>query len=76
MFQIVYQLVINCLCQNSSLNDKQIRLEILLDYYKSTRNQTGISNQKDNEIREIDSEDYDFNYGVLVKFDLNFMFDL
>lgn len=53
------------------MNDKQVRLEILLDYYKAMRNQTEIPFQKDNEkLREIDRKDYDFNYGVLVKFDM------
>jgi hypothetical protein len=53
------------------LNDNQIRLEILLDYYKAMRNQTGIPEQEDNEkLREIDEKDYEFNYGYLVKHDL------
>lgn len=53
------------------LNDNQIRLEILLDYYKSMRNQTGIPRQENNEkLRELDKKDYAFNYGYLVKHSL------
>lgn len=53
------------------MNDKQIRLEILLDYYKAMRNQSRIPYQEDNEkLREIDKRDYEFNYGYLVKHDL------
>lgn len=50
------------------MNDKQIRLEILLDYYKAMRNQTRIPHQEDNErLKETDVKDYNFNYGYLVK---------
>lgn len=53
------------------MNDNQIRLEILLDYYKAMRNQTGIPHQGDNEkLKEIDHKNYDFNYGYLIKHDL------
>ena len=52
----------------SLLNDNQIRLEILLDYYKAMRNQSRIPHQGDNEkLKEIDHKEYDFNYGYLVK---------
>ena len=50
------------------MNDKQIRLEILLDFYKAMRNQTPIPGQEDSEkLREIDGKDYQFNYGYLIK---------
>ena len=50
------------------MNDKQIRLEILLDYYKAMRNQTRIPLQENSEkLRDIAKKDYDFNYGYLVK---------
>ena len=53
------------------MNDKQIRLEILFDHYKAMRNQTHIPDQEDNEkLKEIDSKDYDFNYGYLLKHNL------
>ena len=58
----------NC---SSLLNDKQIRLEILLDYYKAMRNQTGIPHQENNEkLKNIDRREYNFNYGYLVKHNL------
>ena len=50
------------------MNDKQIRLEILLDYYKAMRNQTIIPGQENSEkLRDIDRKDYQFNYGHLIK---------
>ena len=53
------------------MNDNQIRLEILLDYYKAMRNHTGFPNQVDNEkLKEIDENDYDFNRLYLQKHDL------
>ena len=56
---------------NNFMDDKQIRLEILLDYYKAMRNQTEIPGHKDNEkYGKLDKKDYDFNYGYLVKHDL------
>lgn len=53
------------------MNDNEIRMEILFDYYKAMKNQTGIPHQNDNpKLKEIDSKEYDFNYGYLVKHDL------
>ena len=53
------------------INDQQIRLEILLSYYKAMRNQESIPDQTDNEkLKNIDKKDYEFNYGYLVKKDL------
>ena len=50
-----------------NLSDKQIRLEILLDYYKAMQNQSGIPSQKDNEkLNKIVSKEYNSNYNYLV----------
>ena len=50
------------------MNDKEIRLEILTQFYKSARNNTKIPYQSDNEqLKLIPDNIYNFNYGYLVK---------
>ena len=53
------------------LNDVEIRMRILLSYYKAERNGIPIGDLKNNEeLGQIDSTDYRFNYGWLVNHEL------
>ena len=49
------------------MNNKEIRLEILLDYYVAERSQTRYTEQNNERLREIDAQRYNFNFGYLIK---------
>ena len=53
------------------MNDNEIRMHILFDFYNASRNQTKIPVQQDNKtLKEISKKDYDFNLTYLVKKEL------
>jgi len=50
------------------MDNNHIRIEILFDYYKALQNQTGLPDHNSNErLSEISTQEYNFNYAVLVK---------